>query len=372
MLSTTYAATPEARAAYQSAGLELTCTSAPPASLATRSRSRRSRRRGRQSGPGCLRVSSHVGPSSSSRKPVFAATSAARHVAPEAVTCSQGDSLETPVSRVHQVSAARGRAARREAAGDDADRAAGRQRDVDRATHGEIAADGDEARAVQRRHCFVDGQRLDDAVQVERQARRPGEHSPRDDDLTPPAAERRIDEARSVSAATSSAISSVLAKSRETRSTCAGDAFTRDSSDSGRNRLNACSQRSSTPATVAGSPPATATSQPIARNRCTTSTLTTSSWRPAEAAPAARSDRPARRCAARRARRTRERRATSPYPSHGRARGLFAPTKATPKTSAVSRPMARFAVARSRSRELDAGVPDHAGAACRRSDESSM
>ena len=71
---------------------------------------------------------------------------------------------------------ARRGAARREAAGNDADCAAEGERDVDRAAHGEIAADGDEAGAVQRNHRLVDGQRFDDAVQIDRQTRRSREH----------------------------------------------------------------------------------------------------------------------------------------------------------------------------------------------------
>ena len=117
-----------------------------------------------------------------------------RHVAPDAVTCSQGDSLGHARRRVDQVRAARGGAARRETAGHDPDRAAGRQRDVDRATHREVAADRDEAGDVERVTASSTASALTTPF---RSSARPGGREsirPGDDHFPPPAAQRRIDE----------------------------------------------------------------------------------------------------------------------------------------------------------------------------------
>ena len=156
-------------------------------------RSRRPRRPAPTKRPGIPRASSQSGPRSPSRKPAFAATSA------RGTRAGRGHLLPARLARlagrrVHEVRAARRRAARREAARDDADRAAGGERDVDRPAHGEIAADRDEARPVERRRGFVDGERLHDAVQVEREPRRAREQPSGDGDLGPAAAERRVDE----------------------------------------------------------------------------------------------------------------------------------------------------------------------------------
>ena len=144
-VSTTYAATPEARAAYQIAGLELTCTlhgSARPGvvldDLAVAAR---------RNGPGCRARRATRARPSPRRNATFAATSAARQLAPDAVTCSHGESLGAPV---------RGstRCAPREAVPLVARPPATtriappcRQRDVDRAAHRDVAAGRDEASA---------------------------------------------------------------------------------------------------------------------------------------------------------------------------------------------------------------------------------
>ena len=178
-LRTTYAATPEARAAYQMAGFEVTCMPAPALSsrLPTR-RSRRSRRRAPTKRPAMPRASSHPA-RCAEQEAGLRGDVGARQLAPEAVTCSHGESLGPPV-------AVSTRCAPRDAVPlvarpPETTRigAVRRERDVDRAAHGEVAADRDEARPVERRGGRVDRERLDDAVQVERQARRAREQPAR-------------------------------------------------------------------------------------------------------------------------------------------------------------------------------------------------
>ncbi len=71
--------------------------------------------------------------------------------------------------------AARRDTARRESALENADGAAARKADVDRSAHGEVAAGRDEAVAGKEPGRLVDGERLDDAVQVERETGRAAE-----------------------------------------------------------------------------------------------------------------------------------------------------------------------------------------------------
>ena len=294
MLRMTYAATPEARAAYQNAGLELTCTPAPPPPVPD-ARSRRSRRRRRRSGPGCRARRATPGRRSPRRKPAFAATSAARQLAPDAVTCSHREVARLPVAgrrgarRARPCRSSRGRPRRR---GSRRRREA--RRPPGRARRGRRRPRRSPARRepLPRRRRRATSRRRSGRAR----GRAAGRAAAGDRDLAPAAAERRVDEAF-VSAATSSATSSVRAKSGETASTRAGDAVHARELRLGRKRLNASSQRSSTAATVAGSPPATTMSQPMARKRWTATALTTSSWRPAAAGRAARSGRPGRRCA---------------------------------------------------------------------------
>ncbi len=69
------------------------------------------------------------------------------------------------------------------------------KRDVDRAAHGDVAAGRDEALVVDQLRGGVDGERLHDAVEVERDAGRAREDAAGEPHLAPAPAQRRIDEA---------------------------------------------------------------------------------------------------------------------------------------------------------------------------------
>src|SRR5215472_3499117 len=234
--------------------------------------------------PARPRASSHSGPCSSSRKPVFAATSAARQLAPDAVTCDQHESLGRPVSGSTRCApreavplVARPPVTTRTAppagsATSTPPRTARSPPTETKPGPSSTATASSTASAFTtpfRSRASPGGRRsIHPATQI-------SDQRPRSVGSTSP----------SVSAATSIAIASARAKSGETASMCADDRFTRESSDPGRKRLKASSQRTSTAAIAAGSPPATATSQPMARKRWTATALTTSASQPEAAAP---------------------------------------------------------------------------------------
>ncbi len=274
MLRTTYAATPEARAAYQIAGFELTCMPPPPPARASRSRSRRRLRPGRRSGQGRRARRATPGPCSPSRKAAFAATSAARQLAPEAVTWLQGDSLGRPVRgsircrpRDTTPLVARPPSTTRTASPPGSPTSTGPRTARSPPTETKpgpastpAASSTASALTTPFRSSFTSGGR-----ESSRPPRRTSVHRPTSVGSRSP----------SVSAAASSATATAVAKSGDTVSTRAGERFTRESSDSGRKRLKAASQRSSTAATAAGSPPPTTTSHPMARSRCTLGSVMT-------------------------------------------------------------------------------------------------
>ena len=133
----------------------------------------------------------------------MAATSAARHVAAHTVTDSQRTSAGAPVagsirwwarpppSRSQElvvtplVASAPGAQGHRVAAG---------ERDHELAAGREVAAGRHEAVALEERERVVDGTSLDDAVQVEPQARRPADEKAGELDLAPAPCRNRVAE----------------------------------------------------------------------------------------------------------------------------------------------------------------------------------